>query len=166
MTDLTIDAPPTRIAFEVVGHPEPAGSKKAFAVRRKQGGGWVNTGQVAVTDDNPKSKGWQSRVQDAALDAMIDGDGPIGALEGALGLAVIFTVLRPKGHFGTGRNAGTLKPSAPDYPTVKPDATKLLRGLEDALTGLLWRDDAQVVEQAVLKRYGAREGAKVTVWEL
>jgi Holliday junction resolvase RusA-like endonuclease len=87
-------------------------------------------------------------------------------LEGPLGLAVVFNITRPKGHFGTGRNAGALKDSAPYWPTVKPDATKLLRGLEDALTGVVWRDDAQVVEQAVTKRYAEREGARVVVWEL
>lgn len=157
----------TRIAFTVHGHPEPAGSKRAVPIRRKAGGGWVATGQTAVIDDNPKAKGWQSMVADAAVQAMIDTeDLPLEMLEGPLGLAVRFTLKRPKGHFGTGRNANRVKDSAPWWPCVKPDTTKLLRGVEDALTGILWRDDAQVVEQTAVKVYGPQEGAQVVVWTL
>lgn len=148
----------TRLAFEVYGKPQPAGSKRAFQN--------PSTGRIVVTDDNAKSKPWQAVVADAALEATMV-DGVIGELlDGPLGLAVVFSVLRPKGHFGSGRNAGVIKDSAPEWPTVKPDATKLLRGLEDALTGVVWRDDAQVVEQAVTKRYADREGARVIVWTL
>jgi Holliday junction resolvase RusA-like endonuclease len=147
----------TRLSFEVFGKPQPAGSKRAFATK---------TGRIVVTDDNPRSKPWQVVVADAALEAMLTDKGVMPLLEGPLGLAVVFNITRPKGHFGTGRNAGALKDSAPYWPTVKPDATKLLRGLEDALTGVVWRDDAQVVEQAVTKRYAEREGAQVIVWEL
>ena len=38
-----------------------------------------------------------------------------------------FRFVRPKSHYGTGRNAKKLKPSAPPHHTQKPDATKLLR---------------------------------------
>jgi Holliday junction resolvase RusA-like endonuclease len=86
--------------------------------------------------------------------------------DGPLGLAATFTLRRPKGHFGTGRNARKLKPSAACWPVVKPDATKLLRAIEDALTGVVWTDDAQVVEQLATKRYGEPEGAHVEIWRL
>jgi Holliday junction resolvase RusA-like endonuclease len=147
-----------RLSFRVVGKPEPRGSKNAFRTK---------TGATVVTDANPHSGPWMGVVADAALNAMIGEDGVVApVMEGPLGLTVIFTVARPKGHYGTGRNAGVLKPSAPAYPAVKPDTTKLLRGLEDALSGVVWRDDAQVVEQAVAKRYGHPEGAQVIVWTL
>jgi Holliday junction resolvase RusA-like endonuclease len=159
--------PERRVIFRVDGKPEPAGSKRAFAVKRKTGGGWVATGQIAITDANPKSKGWQAEVRDVATAAMMRTFGPEPELlTGPLGLVVVFTLRRPKSHFGTGRNAATLKPSAPCWATTKPDATKLVRGLEDALTGVVWGDDAQVVEQTVTKRYGARTGADVHVWEV
>lgn len=70
--------------------------------------------------------------------------------EGPLSLQVEFFLPRPKGHFG----ARGLRPSAPRFPTSRPDTTKLLRPVEDALTGILWRDDAQIVEQHVRKLYG------------
>lgn len=39
----------------------------------------------------------------------------------------------------------------------KPDVSKLLRGIEDAMTGIVWQDDSQVVGADVTKRY-AHEG--------
>jgi Holliday junction resolvase RusA-like endonuclease len=157
---LSISRHPQRVAFFVRGKPQPAGSKRAFPIRRKGGGVGV-----AVTDDNPRTKGWQGEVGYAGALAMeaiamaVPWDGP-------LGLAVRFTLRRPKGHFGTGRNARMLKPSAAPWPTTKPDASKLVRAIEDALTGVVWTDDAQVVEQLATKRYGEPEGAHVEVWKL
>jgi Holliday junction resolvase RusA-like endonuclease len=86
--------------------------------------------------------------------------------DGPLGLAVTFTRAAAAGALRSGRNAGVVKDSAPGVPVVKPDATKLLRAVEDAMTGTVYRDDAQVVEQFVSKRYGDSEGVKVTVWTL
>jgi Holliday junction resolvase RusA-like endonuclease len=37
---------------------------------------------------------------------------------------------------------------------VKPDVLKLARAVEDALTGILYRDDAQIVTEVLRKRYG------------
>jgi hypothetical protein len=54
-------------------------------------------------------------------------------MDGPLVATMIFTVARPEGHYGTGRNAGRVKPGAPPVPAVKPDLSKLCRGVEDAL---------------------------------
>jgi Holliday junction resolvase RusA-like endonuclease len=122
-------------------------------------------GGMVIIEDNPKAGDWKKEVARNAAEAMVAArqdelwDGP-------LGLALVFTRMRPKGHFGTGRNAGVLKPGAPAHPTTKPDTTKLVRGVEDAMTGVIWRDDAQVVEQSVMKRYGSPEGVQVRVWKL
>lgn len=73
-------------------------------------------------------------------------------ITGPVTLRVTFVRPRPAGHYGrTG-----LRPSAPAHPTVRPDLTKMLRALEDALTGVVWRDDAQVVHLDVVKAYGDR----------
>jgi Holliday junction resolvase RusA-like endonuclease len=152
----------TRLVFKVAGHPEPAGSKRIVGPKRKGGGGWVGGGRVI--DANPNAGPWKGIVSSRAAEAMIAAGYTL--FDGPVGLAVIFTLVRPKGHFGSGRNVLRLKPSAPPFPIVKPDSTKLLRGVEDAMTGIVWRDDAQVVEQMVSKRYGEAEGAQVTVWTL
>jgi Holliday junction resolvase RusA-like endonuclease len=136
-------------SFTVFGTAQPAGSK-----RRGRFGG--------VFEDNPKADGWKKHV--AAVAGADYGHLPL--LEGPLGLRITVYRVRPKGHFGTGRNAGQLKPSAPTHPTTKPDTTKLVRGIEDALTGVLWRDDAQVVEQHATKAYGEPARVQVQVWPL
>ena len=138
-----------RIEFTVLGRPQPAGSKRAFVVK----------GRAVVADDNKKSKPWQALVKAAAADALADGE----LLVGPLVLEVDFYLARPAGHYGSGRNAGTVKSGAPPYPITRPDTTKLVRALEDALTGLVWRDDAQVVSQLCQKWYGTPERAEVTV---
>jgi Holliday junction resolvase RusA-like endonuclease len=147
----------TALAFVVLGRPQPAGSKRAFPIRRA---GKV-TG-VAVVDDAKRSAPWKDSVAAAANMAHAGGPPLLGPLE----LTVDFYLARPAGHYGTGRNHERVKPSSPAFPAVRPDATKLVRAVEDALTGLVWRDDAQVVVQAVRKRYGTPERAEVTIIEL
>lgn len=138
------------IAITVFGHAQPAGSKRAFVSPQ--------TKRVIVTDDNPKSKDWKSHVAQAAGE-QFDGD----IIDGPVEMWLTFYAPRPKGHFGTGKNAHAVKDSAPLYPTVKPDTTKLTRGVEDALTGIVWRDDAQVVEQHCRKRYGTPARCEIVV---
>lgn len=54
-------------------------------------------------------------------------------------------MLRPKSHFGTGRNAEKLKKQAPEYHIQKPDIDNLVKSTMDAITNInLWRDDCQV----------------------
>ena len=114
-----------------------------------------------VVDDCERNKPWRDRVAAFAINYK-----PDQLLTDALHLHVDFIMPRPKGHFGTGKNAAKLKPSAPKFHTKRPDATKLLRALEDALTGVIWRDDEQIVKQTVRKHYGQSPGAIVTIREI
>lgn len=135
----------THISFMVHGTPKPAGSKRAFALKK----GGVYTGRTVVVDDCKKSRDWKTDVQFSARSNYTG-----APLSGPLLMRLTFYIERPKSHFGTGKNAGSLKKDAPLYPTSKPDATKLCRAVEDALTHIIWVDDAQVVSQEILKRYG------------
>lgn len=47
-------------------------------------------------------------------------------------------------------------------PTGKPDADNLVKCC-DALNGVAWRDDAQLVDVRVLKRYGPTPGLRIEV---
>jgi Holliday junction resolvase RusA-like endonuclease len=125
----------------VPGIPQPGGSKRAF----------TRPGMrfPVVTDANPKAKEWKSVVTSFAAQAA--GTAPL--MVGPLSVNVTFYLRRPDGHYGTGRNAGQLKTSAPAYPTCKPDATKLWRSTEDALTNVVFKDDSQIVQQSIGKRY-------------
>ena len=151
----------TVLRFTVLGKPQPAGSKRAFAIKR----GGVPTGKVAVADANPRAKSWQQEVASVARAAFIDARGG-GVFDGPLELRVWFYAPRPRSHYRTGRNAHLLRDSAPTWPIVRPDTTKLLRGLEDALTGVVWRDDAQVVVQTARKVYGEPARTMVEIQRL
>lgn len=146
-------AAPVRIW--VPGEPQPGGSKRAYVVPGKGG----EKPRAAVVDDAKGSKDWKSRVAVFAGQAMAGR--PL--LEGPVSVRVMFFTVRPNSHFGTGRNAYRLKPTAPPYPTKKPDATKLWRSTEDALTGVVWKDDVQVVKQAIEKFWGDNPGALIDV---
>ena len=76
------------------------------------------------------------------------------AIEGAVCVDFTFFVSRPKGHFGTGKNAGMLKSSAPVMPTTKPDIDNCVKFYLDILNGWAWHDDNQVVKLAAVKEYG------------
>lgn len=129
------------VHFTIYGKSQPAGSKRAFPYKKKDGSGLG----VRVSDANPNARSWKQDVASAAVVAMKGSD----PFQGPLELTVDFHRLRPKGHLGT---RGVL-PSAPSHPITKPDTTKLLRGLEDALSGIAWKDDAQVVIQTARKLY-------------
>lgn len=144
------------VEFTAIGKPQPAGSKNAFPFRRKDG----STG-VSVADSNRKSKPWQAVVASAARDAF----NGTGLVDGPLMVQMVFYSPRPKGHYGTGRNAGKLKASAPTHPTTRPDVLKLARGCEDALTSVIWRDDSQIVSEYLFKRFGEPTRVEVKVFE-
>lgn len=140
------------VRFRVPGRPEPQGSKTV---------GRTRAGRSFVREDNPRTVPWRSAVALAAREAM-NGEGP---LVGALLVEAAFRFARPRSHYGTGRNAGRLKPSAPLWVAVRPDLDKLLRALGDAITGVVCVDDAQIAELGVTKVYG-QPGLEVTVYEI
>lgn len=145
---------PNVIEFFVPGIPRPGGSKRAFVNKK--------TGKAILTEDGRHTKTWRADVKAAAERAY---DGPL--LAGPIRFDVRFLMPRPKYHYRTGRHAGDLKPSAPIWPITKPDRTKMLRSTEDALKGLIWRDDAQVVTGLPEKAYANhRPGAEIHITPL
>ncbi len=74
-------------------------------------------------------------------------------------VTVLCDFARPKCHFGTGRNAGKLKPSAPAELSCMrtPDADKILRAILDALQGFCWKDDRQVVSCSLRKFWSDKD---------
>jgi Holliday junction resolvase RusA-like endonuclease len=133
-------APAGRPALTVIayGAPAPQGSKR-------------HVGKGVMIESSKKVKPWREAVKQAALDlVMVDGvTGRLTAgfpLDGPLLVEFAFTFARPKGHYRTGRNAHLLRDSAPAYPAVVPDLSKLIRSTEDALTDAgVWTDDARIV---------------------
>lgn len=127
----------------VSGKPETKGSAKAYMPKGAR--------FPIVTNDNTKCADWASLIQGTIRIA--------GSAEGVdkslpCKLRATFRFHRTKGDYGSGKKtARTLKASAPSLHTKKPDADKLVRAVADALTGLAWIDDSQVVEMVARKEY-------------
>ena len=69
-------------------------------------------------------------------------------------ITATFRYPRPQGHFGTGKNSNTLKPSAPTHHFVKPDLDKAQRAIGDSLeAGGILRGDQLITQWNVSKRY-------------
>jgi Holliday junction resolvase RusA-like endonuclease len=146
----------SEIRFFVQGKSQPAGSKKAFGLKLPNG--HVRT---SVVDANDKAKPWKELVALTAQQHC-----PESLLTGPIELKLVFHVTRPPGHFGTGRNAGIVKARAPERPTVRPDVLKLARGVEDALTKVIWKDDAQIVDEHLHKVFSEKSGVEIVIREL
>jgi len=141
-----------RVEFFVPGIPRPGGSKKGFYNAK--------IGRVMMTKaGGRREENWRQAVSFAAMQAMGDRE----PLRGPILLDVTFFMPRPKSHFRAGKHAGELKPDAPSIHISKPDRTKLLRGTEDAMKGIVWADDSQVWGGSITKLYGSRPGAKILV---
>jgi Holliday junction resolvase RusA-like endonuclease len=122
----------TPIVFEVLGKPEPQGSARAFMPNGAK--------YPVVTSDNPNLKSWRRDVAKAAALAHV---GP--PIEGPVRVVVDFHLPRPK----------ALRVDRAHV--TRPDCDKLLRGVGDALTGVVIRDDGQVTQIKGTKQY-ARAG--------
>lgn len=88
-------------------------------------------------------------------------------INGAVTLTVHALFARPKSHYGTGRNAHRLKPSAPRAHTKKPDLDKLIRAVGDALTNAgVIEDDARINKFGESCKMWAPHGvaAKIIIW--
>ncbi len=121
------------LTVEARGLPGPQGSK-------------THVGEGRMVESSAKVKPWRDVVAWSAVAARnrVRGWRP---LTGPVALSLVFTLPRPKSHFGTGRNAGVVRPSAPARPDVTPDLDKLVRATKDALTtARVFRDDALVVD--------------------
>lgn len=92
-----------------------------------------------MVDQNSKAlKPWRQDVQDRAVAAMSGKK----LLTGPVGVVIDFYMPKPK--------------SAPKTKTVcdkRPDGDKLLRAVLDSLTGVVYKDDGQIVSYEVTKRY-------------
>lgn len=140
------------ISFIVYGDPATAGSKAPFIYKGKDGK--VRAGMAPASK---KTKPWMQQVSQTAISEY---DGPV--LTGAVWYNLKFYFHRPKSHYGTGRNASKIKSSSPEHHTKKPDLVKLVRAVEDALTGIIWKDDSQVV-MGVIGKYYTEEKSRVEI---
>ncbi len=118
------------LSFEVQGVPAPQESALGFALGGK-------------TQITPPSRGlarWRRLVAGTAQH-----HAPDSLWEGPLAVALMFRLPEPKSGAPQGRRA---------WPEGPPDLDKLCRACLDSLTGIVWRDDSQVVRLEAEKNHG------------
>jgi Holliday junction resolvase RusA-like endonuclease len=128
------------LKFTVMGIAAPQGSLKAVLRRGTQ--------HPIMLQSNPRTMPWRQEVAACAQRACNE-KGGLWPVANAVEFRAIFFLPRPAGHSG---KKGLL-PSAPKFPSKKPDLSKLVRAAEDAMTGIVYEDDARVVHLRVAKRY-------------
>jgi Holliday junction resolvase RusA-like endonuclease len=127
------------VSFVVWGNAEPKGSARAFVPK-----GWT---RAVVTSANPNLKRWEQTIR-GELQRIMPETSPetLQALfSGPVRVTLFFYLARPKSL-----------PKRWTEPTKKPDLDKLTRGAIDALSGVLFRDDAQVIALEARKYYAAQ----------
>jgi crossover junction endodeoxyribonuclease RusA len=119
----------------IPGEPVPQGSMK----------GYVRNGHANLTSDNKKTMPWRADVAAVVRygigSTVVFPDGPVS-------LALTFVMPRRKAE---------PKRLTPPH-CRKPDLDKLTRAVLDALTGILYTDDSQVVAFHHLEKYTAAIG--------
>jgi len=129
----------TRVVFTVPAIPvaQPRQRHRAFVA-----GGHVRTQNF--TPARHPVQAFKATVRLAASQAHIG-----APLEGPLALVATFVFPRP------GRLCWKKRPMPRCWHHSKPDTENVLKALQDALTGLLWKDDAQIAEVRCSKVYAA-----------
>ena len=137
------------IVINVNGVPAPQGSKRAYVSK---------TGRAVVVEQSGRVAPWREAVrqqtQEALEHTMSGQRWARECLTFPIEVTVHFWLERPRGHYGTGRNAAQVRPSAPLRPASAPDLDKLIRSTLDGLTmGGAFCDDRQVVSISAHKWY-------------
>ncbi|WP_315305556.1 RusA family crossover junction endodeoxyribonuclease [Selenomonas noxia] len=109
--------------------------------------------------DPAKSRDYKSYVRMIAAQ-----NAPVTPVEGAIEFSLRIYRAIPKGmpkYKREAAKAGTLRP------VTKPDVSNVLKGVEDALKGVWYKDDSQIVGYGVLgKWYDERPRIEIMMREL
>jgi len=145
-----------RVSVFVPGRPRPKGSWKPIKTK----------GKTRLVPDNKRSKPWEDLVR---VHARVASPSKPWAKDIPVALELDFVFARPKKHFrirGGKIDRTLLKPKVPAYPIGFknwPDIDKLERTVLDALSGVVYVDDTQVVRVRKGKTFDCeREGLLIT----
>jgi Holliday junction resolvase RusA-like endonuclease len=134
------------ISFIVLVKPQQQGSMSAFTPK-----GWE---RPIITDSNKNLKPYRKEVGKSALSKRQE----LGFYEILFGKHVPvhaefkFFFTKPQSVSGKRKDH-----------VVKPDLSKLVRSTEDALTGIIYADDAQITSIKAEKFYGFPERVEVKI---
>lgn len=120
------------IAFHAFGQAAPQGSKNSYPIYRGSGEDRVFTGKTRVVESSAKVAPWRDAVSTMARVAISKHRGWV-PLDGPLVVDMVFTMEK-----------GSTLPKWKAWHDVTPDLDKLARSTGDALSKVVWVDDARV----------------------
>lgn len=150
-----------QVVFTVYCKAEPQGSKRGFIVK---GQGGSKPRAVVVDTNKVTMRSYRQEVTREAILAVAEmqkgrklipgedwNDGPMAGKQEPVELHLEFMFAKPGSA-----------PKKRVYPAIKPDIDKLVRSTLDALTGVLFADDSQVVKLMADKVYGPQERVHIS----
>jgi len=135
------------VTFKVDGNP--VGKQRARYVKR---------GNFVQTYTPEKTRTYESLIKDAAIEAM----GSSEPLETPVTLYLYIRVPMPK-SCSKKRIEACLNGS--EQPIKKPDASNILKSVEDGMNSVVYKDDSQIVNIHVTKVYSSQAGVDICVKE-
>lgn len=142
--------PPDRVEFFVSVSPRGKDRPRAsvvFKPGRRLGVHMRNT---------PATAEFEREIGHAAA-VFMEGRPPMA---GALSLT-LFAAMPVPPSWSKAKQARAL--AGDERPTARPDASNILKAVEDALNGIVYADDAQLVAVSAVKAFGASPGLHVVV---
>lgn len=143
-----------KLKFEVVG--EPVAQARPRVVRTK-------TGVRGI--DPAKSKNYKAWVKFCALNAFrkLETKEPKKLMAAPLKVKLLIYRSIPRSD---SNKLKTQKQNNDVLPTVKPDIDNVFKAVTDALTGIIWQDDKQIVNAEIAKRYSSMPRVEVEIEEI
>ena len=128
---------------------DPVGKQRARYARR---GNFVQT----YTPD--KTRNYEALLKEAAIEAM----GSSEPLETPVSLYLYIRVPIPK-SFSKKKVQDCLNGS--EQPMKKPDSSNVLKSVEDAMNGVVYKDDCQIINHHMTRVYSTLSGVDICVKE-
>ena len=138
----------TVITFSAAGEPRGKGRPRVF----------VQAGRAIATTD-PRTREYEASLRRIAVDVM----GAREPLEGPLSLSLRFR-LSPPASMTKRQRAAVLAGEQPYFGRI--DVDNCAKAIADALNGVCWRDDKQIVRLFATKVAHERPGVDVRVESL
>jgi Holliday junction resolvase RusA-like endonuclease len=137
-----------QVTYSVPGEPRGKGRPK-FARR----------GNFVKTYTDAKTASYEDQIRFYALKAMGDSK----AIQGAVRVLISICMAVPKSYSQKRREACL---NGSDKPLKKPDWDNVAKSICDAMNGIVYGDDTQIVEAHVTKKYAEQSKVIVLVQEV
>jgi len=124
----------------------------------KQRARYAKRGKHVMAYTPDKTRNYESLIKEAAIQAM----GSNEILETPVNLYLYIRAPIPQ-SYSKKRSEACLNGS--EKPIKKPDASNVLKSVEDAMNGVVYKDDSQIVNIHVSKVYSSLAGVDICVKE-